>query len=501
MKRTVGVLAVLLLVAACSGDDDLATPDAEPSSTTESSTTTTEPEPTGPAADIAEELTGGLGIFVGSPPDRVDDPSYVVSEFVAAGNAEAFTAEGELTEDGRWTLTPDRSADYRTRIVIRAPEDPDDFSGVAVLEWFNVSGGIDADPEWSMLQEEIVRQGHIWVGVSAQALGIEGGEVRVTLGDIEGDDAIGKGLRAIDPERYGSLTHPGDAYSFDIYSQIGRAVAEGIPGTDLVPTALLAGGESQSAAALVTYVNGFQPEHRVFDGFFVHSRGGSGLPVDIPDDGVADIAAALTRPPSILRTDLDVPIIVVQAENDVVGPLRGIGARQEDTDRFRLWEIAGTAHADIRLTGTTAAESVDCGAPINDGPMHVVAKAAFRGLVDWVQDGTAPPEAPRLELTDDESAIARDSDGIAVGGIRTPPVEVPTEVLSGEPGPSGEIFCILSGSVLPLPPPSPAERYGSVDGYLAEFEEATDEAIDAGVVLEDDRAAIEAYATPDRLAG
>lgn len=499
MKRMAAAVAALLLVAACSGDDDASNDAATP--TIEESTTTTEPEPTGPAADVSEELTGGNGIFVGSPPDRVDDPAYVASEFVAAGTAEALAVEGTLTSDGRWTLTPDRSADYRSRIVVRSPEDPDDFSGVVLLEWMNVSGGIDADPGWSTLQEEIVRQGHIWIGVSAQALGIEGGEVRVSLGEVEGSDAIGKGLRAIDPDRYGSLGHPGDGYSFDIYSQVARAVRVGIPGTDLTPTHVIATGQSQSAYALVTYLNGFQPETDAFDGFFVHSRGATGFPVEVPDAGGSEITDALAGEPTIVRTDLDVPVTVLQAENDLFGPLRSIDARQDDTDQLRLWEVAGTAHADIRLTGETAAASIDCGAPINDGPMHLVAKAAFRGLVTWVENGTAPPEAPRLELTDDGSAIARDADGIALGGIRTPPVEVPTEVLSGEPGPSGEIFCILSGSVLPLPAPAPGERYGSLDGYLRAFDESVDATIDAGFVLDDDRAALEAYATPERLAG
>lgn len=41
---------------------------------------------------------------------------------------------------------------------------------------------------------------------------------------------------------------------------------------------------------------------------------------------------------------------------------------------------------------------------------------------------------------------------IAVGGVRTPPVDVPALVLTGEPGPSGEIICILSGSTLPMTP-------------------------------------------------
>ena len=73
--------------------------------------------------------------------------------------------DGELTADGRWTLQEDRAADYRTRALVRRPEDADDVSGVVVVEWFNASGGVDADREWTSVREEIVRQGHAWVGV------------------------------------------------------------------------------------------------------------------------------------------------------------------------------------------------------------------------------------------------------------------------------------------------------------------------------------------------
>ena len=34
----------------------------------------------------------------------------------------------------------------------------------------------------------------------------------------------GLGLRHAAPERYGTLEHPGDAFSFDIFTQVARAV-------------------------------------------------------------------------------------------------------------------------------------------------------------------------------------------------------------------------------------------------------------------------------------
>ncbi|MDZ7675450.1 MAG: alpha/beta hydrolase domain-containing protein [Acidimicrobiales bacterium] len=491
---------VLALVAACSGDDDDST--ATTTSEADDVTTTTEDvRPDGPTADVTAELTGGAGIFVGAPEDRELAAGYVESEYAASGTAQAFTAEGELPTDGMWTLTAGTEADYTTRVVVRRPESAEDFSGVVLLEWMNVSGGVDADPDWTTLNEEITREGHAWIGVSAQAIGVEGGDVRVSISGVEGADLAGKGLKGIDPDRYGSLEHPGDAFSFDMYSQIARAVRAGIPALDgLDPKEVIAVGESQSAAALVTYINGFQPMSEAFDAFFVHSRGAAGLPLPAPGES-ADLAGSIGGEPTTLRTDVEAPIMVLQAENDVVGVLRASGARQPDTDTFRLWEVAGTAHADLRLIGESTAEVIDCGAPINNGPLHVVAKAALHHLVDWVQGGDAPPEARRLELTEDESAVVRDDLGIAVGGIRTPPVDVPAQVLTGEQGPSDEVICLLSGSTLPIPDDQLAELYPSADAYEDQYGDAVDEAVEAGFVLDADRDAIEAYAEPDLIPG
>jgi hypothetical protein len=491
-----GAAVFSLLLGACSGDrdDDGASTRRDDAATTTPSTVA---RPAGPASDLSEELTAGSGVFIGSALAGQLDAGYVEHEYVAAGTATSYQVSGEMTSDGRWTFEPDTSAEYRTRVLVRRPEDPDDFSGVVLVEWLNVSGGVDADPGFVTTHEEIARQGHAWVGVSAQALGVNGGTVLVRVDAPGAADVVGKGLRAIDPARYGSLEHPGDAYAYDIYTQVARGLREDddvFGGVE--PVHVLALGQSQSAAALVTYINGVQPLTRAFDAFFVHSRGGSGLPLAEPGES-ADLAGTVGRPPAILRTDTDVPIVEFQTESDITSVLGSLAARQPDTDSFRLWEVAGTAHADTRLLGENVS-AIDCGVPVNDGPQHVVAKAALRHLVTWVTEGDAPPEAPRLEVTEGaDPDISRDADGIALGGVRTPPVDVPVRVLSSEQGPTASVICLLLGSTTPLPADRITELYTSRDDYEQGYAAAIDRAIEAGFVLDDDRAAIEEYAHAD----
>ena len=487
---------LVLLASACSDGGDDAGAIANPTDAT--STTSVPARPIGPVADLSEEITGENAPFIGSATAAsLEGVGYVEHEYVASGTASSYVADEDLSRDGRWSFEPDATAPYRTRVLVRRPADEADFSGTVLVEWLNVSGGVDANPDYASLEEELTREGHAWVGVSAQLIGVEGGPVLVQAPGAEG--LAGTGLTAIDAARYGSLDHPGDGYSFDIFSQVGRALREGGPMIGgATPQRLLAVGESQSAFALVTYYNGVQPITHAFDGFLVHSRGSAGLPLVGPGEH-ADLAGSIGRTPALLRTDLDVPVLVIQAEGDVTTVLNSLAARQPDSDRLRLWEVAGTAHADAHLLGPIA-DALDCGAPVNDGPMHLVAKAALHGLDVWVRTGEPPPEAPRLEVTTgDAPEIQRDPDGIALGGIRTPPVDVPVDVLSGVPGTNPDILCILLGSTTPLSAERVAQLHPSRAAYQQRYDAAVDEAIEAGFVLEADRDTLLAFADPSRV--
>jgi Alpha/beta hydrolase domain len=486
-----------VIASACSDDapprssTTTATKTGEASTTL--ATTTTFTRPAGAVADMSEPLSGGKGVFIGAGTDAaLAEADYVEEEFAASGSASSYRVDGDLTGDGDWSFVTDSRADYRTRVLVRRPADPDSFSGTVLVEWLNVSGGVDANPDYASLEEEILRQGHIWIGVSAQRIGVEGGPVLVSAPGT--GDLAGKGLKALDAERYGSLAHPGDGFAFDIFTQVARAVRSGAV-TDIAPEVVLAVGESQSAIALVTYYNGVQPLTLAFDGFFVHSRGAAGLPLVEPG-AYADLAGSIGGEAQRFRSDLAAPILELQAEGDIVGVLNSLGARQDDSDTFRLWEVAGTAHADARLVGAIA-QNLDCGVAINDGPLHVVAKAGLRALDLWVRTGTAPTQADRIEIAPGPPpAVQRDELGIALGGIRTPAVDVPIEVLSGEPGPTGGVICILLGSTTPMTDAQIADRYESPAVYEAKYDAALDASIAAGVVLEEDRDAMLAYADP-----
>ena len=190
-----------------------------------------------------------------------------------------------------------------------------------------------------------------------------------------------------------------------------------------------------------------QPLTHAFDGFFVHSRGAAGSPWRPPASPTSRIDRGT---PSIFRTDQSAPVMDVQSETDVTSILDSYAARQPDNDRFRLWEVVGTADADKHLLGSTA-RYVDCGVPINNGPMYLVAQAAYHDLTAWVAAGKPPPHAQPIQVTPGPwPQIVRDAEGIALGGVRTPPRGRPVEELSGAPGPNPSTICLLLGSSRPF---------------------------------------------------
>lgn len=445
--------------------------------------------PTGARAELLGPVTTGRFFEpISAVPVDLAAHGYVSEEFFVAGTASAFTGASPLGPDGRWSVTPRESAQYRTRIVVRRPGDPDRFNGTVLVEWFNVSSGREANPDWTYLSPQIVRDGYAYVGVSAQRTGVDGGAALV------GVPGMGQrsGLVTSGPDRYGTLHHPGDQFSFDIFTQIGRALRGAGPGSALgaLPLEhLVAIGESQSAFFLTTYIDAVQPIAAVYDGFFVHSRGGSGASLTgMPRDS-DDVPHGL-----LIRSDTDVPVLIFETETDL-GPALDFGpARQPDSDRIRTWEVAGTAHADAYVVGGFT-RLLGCDFIVNEGPQHFVAQAALVALTRWITEGVAPATAPPLHLsTTSPPALARDKLGNALGGVRTPSVDVPISALSGEAPPGASRLCALFGSTVHFDAPTLVSLYGDEAQYLAAFERSLDTAIAAGFLLGSDRVELLAQA-------
>lgn len=447
---------------------------------------------------VTGPVTGGNGAVVlqGTAFDLAS-VGYTQSEYFLSGSATSYVPEEPLDSDGRWQVTPASSAPYTTRIVVNRPADPARFNGTVVVEWLNVSAGLDAAPEWIYTHNELIREGYAWVGVSAQATGAAATETA-------------------DPVRYADLSHPGDSYSYDIFSQAGQAVRDSavtILG-GLRPRTVEASGESQSAFRLTTYINAIQPLVSVYDGFLVHSRRDIGAPLSqAPQEDVPT--------PQVVRfrTDPHAPVLVVQTETDVIA-LGSLSARQADSSRLRLWEVAGTSHADAYIglgmsddgSGTTGLQGLNamltpparpgCASPINTGQAHYVLDTATFALNRWVTTGIPPARASRLQVDTSGSAPAfvLDPHGNVIGGLRTPAVDAPVATLSGL-GQTGASFCFLFGTTTPFPAEKLAALYPHHATFVTKWSAATAQGVGAGFIRPADAAELVRAAAQSGIGG
>ena len=485
-----------------------------------------------PTPKVQGPILPSSGIsYLGSTTFNPSVVGYEQSEFFLSGTATAYKSSQPLTKDGKWHVTPQTTAPYTTRVVVYRPVDPSKFDGTVVVEWLNVTGGIDAPAAWLNAHIQMIRQGMAFIGVDAQKGGIYG-----QAGSIASKDGFG-GLK--DQARYAALNHPGDSFSYSIYAQAGQAIrADGsqlLGG--LVPQHVIALGESQSAFRLVTYIDALQPlTPGIYDAYFVYSRGGDGA--DLSQSPQLTIS---TPTPTYIRTDLHVPVFLFETESDLLG-LGYLAARQPDTPYIREWETAGTAHDDTygllysrTDTGNGAADAsafnsmlnppkdpipgiVDCAAPINAGSHTYELRAAVQAVNTWVTSGQAPPISPRLEVNPkNPHAFLHDANGNALGGIRTPQVAAPVAKLSGlgQPGPppvhtragantsavSGQALCGIFGTTVPFSAAKLAALYPTHADFVQKWDAATAAEVTAGYLLPADAQVLDQEAAQSSVGG
>lgn len=381
---------------------------------------------------------------------------YQQREYLVSGEARA--ADGS-------------TAPYTTRIVVFRPRDDDRFNGTVLLDWVNVTAQFENAVDILETREMLLREGYAFVHVSAQSAGL---------------CCTPLTPKVWDPVRYEAIDHPGDAYAPDIFAQVARAM-RAPAGTDplgsLTVRRVLASGQSQSANRLYGYVSSGQAARDdVVDGFLIH--GGGEKTFDVP----------LATPVLHLLSDL---------EADPAPP--------GDDPRYRLWEVAATAHSDYFIgyqsifgNGPRTADQppmdragydalidaagnygqdpaplhATCTAAGATMPMHYAASTALHQLDRWVRTGEAPPVTPRFAF-DATGTLARDEHGNTRGGIRMPPVEVPVATYL-------TTACGLGGITAPFTDAQVQALYPTFADYQRRMTAATDRAVRRGWLLPPD---------------
>ena len=116
--------------------------------------------PSVPRPTVSGPVTGGTGIDLpGTTTFPLRAVGYEQREYFLSGTATAYTsASSPLAPNGRWTVSSGQTAPYETRMVVYRPIDPKRFNGTVIVEWLNVSGGVDAAAAWLTGHVQMIRE-------------------------------------------------------------------------------------------------------------------------------------------------------------------------------------------------------------------------------------------------------------------------------------------------------------------------------------------------------
>lgn len=482
----------------------------------------TAPRVTGPVANTTAMKDPAHGYPFSATPMDLKKAGYVEEEFFIEGLGNRYT---NPAGGGRGAPPPAQNATiqdgghpFKTRIVVRRPASQSKFNGTVIVEWTNVSQGHDNEVDWFQTQDHLVRAGYAWVGVSAQSVGVRAlkewsparyGTLNVDVApapEAAAAPAAAAGQGAA-PAGRGGRGGPGGGGGGDIANDVFTAAALAVRGKSSVNVMgglrierVIATGHSQSAGRLGTYFNFVHPLTPVFDAVVLHGGGGT------------------------MRTDLNVKIFKLVSETDL-GEVTGA---QPDSDKYRIWEVAGASHLDAQAslglgnvgllvagatpilgkqmvagptisgggagigtyqTLSTAANDGCARPPMTRVPFHYVMAAAYDSLAAWLKSGKAPPIAPRFEM--EGNAPKRDANGNALGAIQLAEHAVPIGVNRGDNAASGQgnVACNLLGSYEPFDAAKLASLYPTHADYVNKVKAAADKVVKAGFVLKADAAA------------
>lgn len=419
----------------------------------------------------------------GTVPHGHGDPG--VADLAAAGYVETELVVGGVAADTAYT----------TRALLRHPANPAAFSGIVLVEPMHWAGG---RPVWRAARRHLVRAGHAWAEIASQATAPR--HLRASdphrYADVEIVDAAGAsptaariGIAADDrtvadvrreSDAFRALWRRSSVQSPEIIAQFARAVRDGrtpLGGA----THVFLGGLSQSGGV----VRAFAADHHahfgargpVFDGYLAMSSGG-----DAP-------------------RDLDVPLVELLGEAEfeevrnlflLPGQVRGLSHRRDDSARHRLYEVAGMAHTDTRDDAPPGPPArLPAGHRWSRFPNSHLVHFAWDALVRWARDGVVPPPGRLIDL-DARGRIARDADGNALGGVRSPHLDIPLARVAAIAGPGPEWAC---GSEDPFDADARRHRYGTATAYRRAVGARLADLVSEGYYLPDDAADYLARAT------
>ncbi|KAM5341797.1 hypothetical protein ACJ41O_014828 [Fusarium nematophilum] len=378
---------------------------------------------------------------------------------------------------------------YCTRLLLRCPKNPEEFSGFVVEEPSHLWGGTSI---WRHINRWIMRNGHAWLEVDSQA-----------------PSAIGK-IKNVDPNRYERIHFipgpvsddfaqnipfvtditkealrtayqnfkanwwPATRQSPEIITAASYALRSGLLGLEADRVVL--SGLSQTGGVtrrFITHASHLRlPDGTLpFEGFIPCQSGGEAL---------CDIAGV-----KIIELLGEAEFQSVRLPCGVSGQMNETTHRRPDSDGFRVYEIAGMAHRESRYASESELKRWSVadlkGAQWSTFGNSFIYHAVFELMHNWISKDSVPPPSAMLQTIGSSDEIVRDVHGNAVGGVRTVHTEVPlSRIVAATPQGRPNWYW---GSEWLFDTDTLVELYGSVTTYQQMAGQAIQRQIKDGFLL------------------
>jgi hypothetical protein len=335
---------------------------------------------------------------------------YAEEEFIVSGlaNIYQYGPTGEV-------VVQTAAVPYATRILVRRPLNPRLFSGNVYVETSHPQYGLEFI--WPKTVDYIIANGDAYVSIATIRSGFNSFQA----------------MKAFDPIRYAPLNFADPGLNWDVIGQVGSLLKTQILANPLYGYGvkrLYAEGWSGGGAVVLMYISdGFHTRVRmpdggpIFDGYLVGEPSGysqiNGTTPPIP-----------TTDPRQQVQPIDVPAISLDTHPQESYRRRPDG--DAPSDRYRVYEVAGAAHSDVRdpriynqSEDVFSASRNGCVYELSRFPMHHFFKSTLARLDAWAARGVTPPPSQRMALKADGTPML-DVHGNPVDGVRSSYLDVPT---------------------------------------------------------------------------
>lgn len=413
---------------------------------------------------------------------------FLEEEFFIHGYANVYDGDDDNLQ------VVEKGLKYCNRILVRRPKK--NFSGRVYIDIMNATNGYDIEDLWRRAYDFILENNHAYIGITSKPINVQSLKYfnPKRYRDLNWSNGKVVNMPAVANE-FANIPGTEEGLVWDIISQVGgicRENSELILG-NLKPTDLYLSGQSQSGVYLNTYVNHFdrylydKNSKPLFDGYLSLVSAGYHRCLKQNEKIMMGIADSF-------ETDIKVPFITLNTEGDygIFAAFGGgvIRSKNENTDanKRRYYEVAAAPHTNAASPVLPINEEIvktkcpprvldkDYTYRLNDFPLEYYITALMDKLHIWATEGIAPEIIEPMKL-DEQNNILRDEYFNALGGIRSPFVEVPKARYFGNAA-VGDV----NGTIEFFSSDKMNEIYGNFDNYLEKFKREALKNLEAGLV-------------------